>query len=350
MTKIINKKSSWLLAVSVVVIGAVLLIIEYEPKVELANVTLHSQTAIVSPNGLNKPLSGKRLILTNKEIFIREMVQQMKQKHGHEINKPMVQLAMGDFRDFVYEQFPETGSEIFLRIMTLAFPEHFSEIIALIEKMDSYNLWYGENLLDLNDMNELARRGAIWNKRRTLFGDLADQIWQAEMNAEEAKKQVVHETLDALRKAESMGMNERLYVLQNTIHEQYGDQHDGFLINKGMVANIYFNLESVQKDLHSMTPDERAAAIADSRRQLGFSEADIKYMGEQDAKRESRWQNGFEYMTERDQITSQYQGDELTEKLTSLREKYFSKEAPTIEKEEASGFYRYERPRLYGSN
>ena len=55
-------------------------------------------------------------------------------------------------------------------------------------------------------------------------------------------------------------------------------------------------------------------------------------------------------MSARDQLVSVYSGEELELRLTELQDQYFKHEAPTIKKEEASDFFRYKRPRLYGSN
>lgn len=344
---IIKTKTSWLLAVPVVLVGGLLAISEYEPSITISKPPAATQE---SHSKDHETQAFDPSLISNEESFIREMVSQLKIRHGHEIQELSIQLMLQDFRDFVLERFPENGQDIFEKIIELAFPENAYDILSIIKKMDDYDAWFANNLLNLNEMNELARRGAIWNKRRELFGDLADIIWQEEQNQEESKRLAVQEAVDALHKADDMGMQERLYVLQNTIHEQYGEGNTNFLINKGMVANMYFHLESVQRDLHAMSDEDRALAIADSRRQLGFTEEDIAYMAKQDAKKEARWQNGFEYMAEKDQLTASYSGDELNSRLHQLREKYFGHEAPTIKKEEDSGFNRYERPRLYGRN
>jgi len=342
-----NSKASWLIAIPVILVGGTLAFINYSPDVTVLDHSSDVENQQVRTDS-NAPLNITKL--SDEESFINAMVVELKTRHGHEINELTVQLMLQDFRDFVLERFPSNGNEVFKQIIALAFPKHADDILSIIAKMDAYDAWFADNLLNLNDMNELSRRGAIWNKRRELFGDLSEIIWQEERNKAESKRLAVQEAVDALHKADEMGMQERLYVLQNTIQEQYGDGNTNFLINKGMVANMYFHLDSVQKDLHAMSSDERAMAIAESRRQLGFTEADIEYMAKQDAKKESRWKNGYEYMSEKDQLTASYSGEELDVKLNDLREKYFGREAPTIKKEEDSGFNRYERPRLYGRN
>ncbi|MCK7512873.1 MAG: hypothetical protein MZV70_58535 [Desulfobacterales bacterium] len=70
-----------------------------------------------------------------------------------------------------------------------------------------------------------------------------------------------------------------------------------------------------------------------------------------DAKREQRWNNGLEYMQERNAIVENFTGPEQEDKLKDLREKYFQDEANTIEREEENDkFFRFERPHVYGRN
>jgi hypothetical protein len=113
---------------------------------------------------------------------------------------------------------------------------------------------------------------------------------------------------------------------------------------------MYFRLESVQQDLENMPPLDRQQALAKSRRQLGYTESSISELAKQDEAKELRWKNGYEYMAHRDQLATSYEGADLQQRLRGLRTEYFNHEAATIEAEEKSGFMRYERPRVYGSN
>ena len=288
--------------------------------------------------------------LSDQETFIQALSKQMKEQHAHEIQSVLVQLTMGDFKLFVMESFPDTGESVFSKIMNNAFPEYAQSIFNLLNSMNIYKDWHVDMLLALNDMDTLTRNGTLWNKRHELFGELAEEIWQKEIDSQQAKEKAIQETLMALHQADNMTMTDRLYTLTNSIQEQYGDEHSNFLISKGMVADIYFHLDSVQNDLKNMSNEDRALALSDSRKQLGFSDEAIAEMAEKDKSNESRWSNGYNYMAARDQYLKTYTGELLSEKLSELRTQYFKHEAATIEKEEAESFYRYERPRLYGSN
>lgn len=359
MTSQHNNKKKWT-ALGAGTVALAMAIIWMAPNHEIT--VIHSQTAdsaatqaaetreqSQSPLALATPSQGVDP-LSSESAFVDHFVQELKKHHANDIHLPIVQVKMHDFKLFAVEQFPETGVDLFQRIMMKAFPDHYGQILKLVALMDAYTQWYADNLRDLNELSAIERKGQVWGKRRELFGELAQEIWQYEEDEAESKRIAVHETLDALRTDRSMPLSERLYILQNAIVEQYGPDHEQQMISKSLVADVYFNLDSVQQDLHDMSPQERAEVIANSRRQLGFTEEDIQYLAQQDAERESRWQKGYAYMEERDAITQQYSGDELMSQLQTLREKHFGREAPTIAKEEESGFMRYTRPRLYGSN
>ena len=345
MKKTIKK----VLAGSICVSALGYLIWGYQPSVNIVNENamnnqVQKEVSAANPSGI--PFQN----MNDMQTFIDSLSEKMKIQHGHEIESVLVQLSMADFREFVLEQFPIKGESVFQQIIRTAFPNYADSIFALLDNMRQYNDWHVDMLLTLNDMDSLTRNGTLWGKRRDLFGELAQEIWQQELDGEENKQKNIQETLALLHKADELSMTDRLNILTESINQQYGDEHSNFLISKGMVADIYFHLDSVQSDLGSMTETEREAALAESRRQLGFNDERIKELAKQDQANESRWKNGNEYMSARDQLVNLYRGSELNLKLSELREKHFKHEAPTIEKEEQSDFYRYNRPRLYGSN
>jgi len=55
-------------------------------------------------------------------------------------------------------------------------------------------------------------------------------------------------------------------------------------------------------------------------------------------------------MEKRETLSSNLKGDALSKAMDELRMEFFKHEAPTIAKEEQQGFYRFNRPRLYGQN
>ena len=344
-----KKTISKVLAGSICIIAIGYLFFEYQPSAIIINantVSSSTQTETHTQESSGVPFQK----MDDIQVFIDTLSDQMKQQHGHEISSVLVQLSMADFRLFALEQFPVKGESVFQQIIRNAFPNYADSIFTLLANMRQYNEWHMDMLLTLNDMNSLTRKGTLWEKRTELFGDLAQEIWQHELDGEENKQKNIQETLALLHQASELSMTDRLNILTDSINEQYGDEHSNFLISKGMVADIYFNLDSVQTDLEKMNDTERENALAESRRQLGFTPERIEELAQQDKDNETRWKNGYEYMSARDQVVSLYSGSELDVKLNDLRIKHFKHEAETIDKEEQSDFYRYKRPRLYGSN
>jgi hypothetical protein len=122
------------------------------------------------------------------------------------------------------------------------------------------------------------------------------------------------------------------------------------LEHPGMLAEAFLRTDAVQRELAALGPAERSRELAHIRRELGYAEEEIARMEEIDAWRESRWHNGLAYMQERARLTATFAGDALDEELRALRAEHFGHEAPTIEAEERDGFFRFERPRVYGRN
>lgn len=117
-----------------------------------------------------------------------------------------------------------------------------------------------------------------------------------------------------------------------------------------MLVELFLRMDSVQRELAALGPKDRAAELARIRRELGFDDDQITRAAQLDDRRESRWQNGLAYMEERARLVATFEGDALDTELRELRRDRFGFEAPTIEREERDGFYRYERPRIYGRN
>ena len=122
------------------------------------------------------------------------------------------------------------------------------------------------------------------------------------------------------------------------------------LENPAMLAEVFLRMEGVQRELAALYPTARSGELAHIRRELGFDEDSIARMEATDERREARWQNGRAYMEERARLSASFAGDPLEAELHALRGEYFGQEAPTIEKEERDGFFRFERPRIYGRN
>lgn len=279
------------------------------------------------------------------------LVAELKKYYGTTIANKSTQAILLKVRDYILSLYPEDGEARFYSILKRAFPELADEIMVTLKKLDQYNRWLKENELLLAEMNELERKGTLWEKRRELFGDDADEIWSEEVFAYEERQQTMKDTIRLLDESYDTTIAEKLDIYLDSLNETYKDSPEAyFLENRGLLAKVFFGIESVQKELKEMTPDLRQAEINKIRREMGYTQTQIEEQEKMDAYRNSRWENGLKYMADRDALVNQYQGPELEEKLKSLREEYFKHEAKTIMLEENDGFFRYQRPRVYGRN
>lgn len=286
------------------------------------------------------------------DALVQELAEKFKNELGAQIHLIAVQVSLKTLRDDLRATFEEQGDKLFEKIIGLAFPEFVESILQSIALMDQYDAWLQSMLLNLNDMNAFEQQGVLWAKRRELFGDAANQIWQAEITAEQERQLTMRRTMEMLDKAYNMQMQERLYLLKSNFEESYADKLQNMVVDpKGVLSQVFFGLDAVQQDLAKLPNEERQAQINDIRKSMGFSDEQIANLAEADQEREQRWQNGYAYMSERRSLETQFTGAELQQALDTLREKFFGHEAYTIKKEEEElQFYRYLRPRVYGRN
>ena len=288
---------------------------------------------------------------SDEEDFIHDMAKDLRKRHLGDIDNILVMISLSDLRDFVSKQYIDNGNSIFIMIISKAFPDRSSVILNVIDLMDQYDDWFVNNLLTLNEMNVIQRKNMIWNKRRELFGADAEIIWGHELESETNNSFAMQEVINSLDDAVDIDMNERLFILKSTIDEFVANEQEMELFSSsGLIANVFFNLNSVQSDLDAMPILERRKVISDARRTLGFPEEVISRLEERDAMLDKRWENGYQYMAEKDRLSKYLSGEELDIEMANLRDKYFGREAETILREENKGFYRFERPRLYGQN
>ena len=287
------------------------------------------------------------------EDYIEEMIARMRAEFGDTIANARSQVALKEFRDDLVRNFPGEGESMFEKIVRGAFPDYADDIFKIIQTMESYEAWLLSVMSDLNELDLMAQQAMLWDKRVEMFGDKAQEIWDQELSAEEERNVAVMHTVNMLNSAHDLPMEERLFLLQQAFEEGYGQSVEGMIYDTtGVMSQVFFRFDSVQQDLKGLPNEERQERINDIRRQIGYDETQIASMAEIDQKKESRWTNGYAYMEERNALLAEKEGDAmLMDKVSALREKYFGNEAYTIGKEEDDlGFFRYERPRVYGWN
>ena len=283
--------------------------------------------------------------------FVTALARELKAEFGDRIDDITIRARFHDIRSDVIERFPERGERWFRRALRIAFPERADAILELIAKLARYNDWLLTENRTLMELSPIERSGMLWDKRREIFGDQADMLWAEERAAVSEQRQQVQATLERLGQADNISLEETLHQLRSELDETFDGAMRQLINDSGAVSGAFFTLESVQEKLASLPPEQRQARIDEMRRQLGFSEDAVERMRERDQARERRWSRGKAYMAEREEVMAQFQEESERERaLQELRREYFEHEAETIRKEEATGFYRYERPRVYGRN
>jgi hypothetical protein len=294
---------------------------------------------------------GEIIPLVENDPFIDRMVREFKKYYGNTISEKATQAGIIGIREFVVGTHPSNGRSVFYTILKRAFPAYADEIMDTLAKLDEYNRWLAENKDLLLKMSASERSAALWKKRRELFGDDADKIWKGDMLATDARKAQMQDALSALDQDDGTSLDDKLQVYAGALRATYKDSPEAFILDQPeLLSKVFFTIDSVQDELKKMSPEQRQQTINGIRRQMGSSDEEIERMAARDTDNERRWQAGYQYMQKRDEIAKQYQGDEQEEKLGELREQSFGNEANTIEREEKDGFFRFQRPRIYGRN
>jgi len=285
------------------------------------------------------------------EALKLDLTDKIKQQYSSTIKNIAVQVSLKEFLYDLKKSYPVRGRELFEAIIKGAFPEFAEDIFRAVDTMAMYDEWLLDNALDLNEMNVFEHNGELWKKRKELFGDDANKIWSSELTAQEERRKALHKTVAMLDQAYDTTMNERVYILQSAYEEQYSESVENVVFDSnGVLAQVLFGFDSVQKELAGLSNEERQYQIDTVRRTIGFDEQSVAYLAEQDQIKDKRWQNGYKYMASRQGLLDELSGEELDIALSELREKHFKHEAPTIAREETDEFFRYSRPRVYGRN
>ena len=283
--------------------------------------------------------------------FDDQLVKELRKYYGRSIAEKSTQASLFGIRKSILGSRARDGKQFFYHILKQAFPDHADDIMNTLEKLDAYDRWVSDNEPMLSEMSATERAAALWEQRRELFGDVAEELWADEMLATDARKAKVLDTLAALNTSTDKNINEKLEMYKGALQKAYEGSPEEYLLDqKDLLTKMFFSMDSVQDKLKQMSPDQRQQEMNKIRREMGLTQEQIEAMGQLDQDREQRWSTGFKYVQERENVVRGFEGPEREEKLKALREKYFRDEANTIALEEKDGFFRFERQRVYGRN
>ena len=272
------------------------------------------------------------------------------ERYGETIHEPATQALLYPERQALIQARPQQGIHLFRSAVETAFPDASQAILTLMANLDRYHDWLDLNELRLQALQPMQRELQVWQQRDAIFGALARQIWADEKSYLEERSETFQQQLAELDQSNNLPLSELAHQLKTSAEEVYGSDLNRQFAGSGALGHALLNLNSVQSQLAELPPEQRQPAINDLRRQLGFSDTAIERMAQQDQAREEKWQYGESYTAKREALAQRLTGEQLEAALSELREEHFGIAAPTIEREEEQGFYRFERPRKYGMN
>src|SRR5690606_25741343 len=108
------------------------------------------------------------------------------------------------------------------------------------------------------------------------------------------------DALRSLAESSDTTLDQKLDVYVDAVRGTAGDGLSAMALENGSVlAQAFFGLESVSRQLGELDPEARQQKINDIRREFGYDEEQVAALEERDRQRDARWQNGLAYMDER---------------------------------------------------
>ncbi len=277
-----------------------------------------------------------------------ELAAYLRARFGKHLANRYVQVQMLEklMRHFQAKH-PASWEAELLAAIRAAFPERYAELAANLRHRVEYEEWLERNKDRLAGLGERERRDALWEARKRLFGeDAAEEIWSSER-----KGQALTDALAEIDARPDATLGDRLAQFKESLLETHQENVETYLQNHRQEAlDRFLALDSVQRELASLSLADRSAALREVRKGLGLDDAALGRWDTLDQERDRRWELGRRYMAERAALAAQYAGEALEAHLQELRARYFGTEAATIADEEAAGFFRFDRPRKYGFN
>ncbi|HLL06990.1 MAG TPA: hypothetical protein VK539_40820 [Myxococcaceae bacterium] len=282
------------------------------------------------------------------EKDLEQLAAFVRERYGARLHEPYLQVKLlEELMRYFQQHSPDRWQEALLAFLKKAFPERYEELAAMLRNRVDYEKWVKDNRVYLQGLTDKERRAALWDTRNRLFGkENAERIWAGEL-----RNQAMADSLQAIDAKADADLNQKLSMYKQSLKDIHGERTDVYLEQHRQESmNRFLDLSSVQSELTAMSAAERAASLRTIRQEMGLDEEALKRWDELDRTRDMRWQSGAAYMAEREALSKQLSGPELEAKVQELRARFFGAEAGVIAQEEATGFFRFERPRQWGRN
>ncbi|MDY7232020.1 lipase secretion chaperone [Hyalangium rubrum] len=301
-----------------------------------------------APVATEEPPAGTEELSGDPEQDLDKLAAAVRSRYGTRLHEPYIQVKLlEELMRYFQKRSPDRWQEELLAFLKKAFPERYEELATMLRNRVDYEKWVKDNDAYLRGLNDRERRAAIWDTRNRLFGkEAAERIWASEL-----KNHAIADTLAALDAKQDANLQQKLETYKQRLHEIHGEQTEAYLErHRQETMNRFLDLSSVQRELTGMSPEARSQSLRAIRQGMGLDEEALKRWDALDQTRDMRWQSGAAYMAERESLAKQLSGPALEAKLQELRARFFGAEAEVIGQEEASGFFRYDRPRQWGRN
>jgi hypothetical protein len=305
------------------------------PRAQAPAAVVEEPAATVEPTG-------------DPELDLAKLATAMRERYGARLHEPYLQVKMlEDLMRYFQKHYPDRWQEELLAFLKKTFPERYEELAAMLRNRLDYEKWVKDNRVYLQGLTDTQRRAAMWDARNRLFGkEAAEKIWAGEL-----RNQAMADSLRAIDSKADADLNQKLSMYKQSLQEIHGERTGAYLEqHRQETMNHFLDLSSVQQELTAMSPAERSQSLRTIRKEMGLDEEALKRWDDLDRTRDLRWQSGAAYMAEREALSKQLSGPELEAKVQELRARFFGAEADIIAQEEASGFFRFERPRQWGRN
>lgn len=362
-TLILNSPEYYVMNIKIITLTTlsfILILSGYQTFHSLSSTSLMSDisdSSSLSLEEINKNSSEKNAVnntgMKQWPTEIQGIINTLSEQYSDQIHLIHIQAKLIIIRAPIMNNLPIPSNDNLTAVLSSAFPNYENSILDVWARMDDYENWLLVQNRTLMELNGLSRNSLLWQKRNELFPKTASDIWSEEQDNYEAAQFNLHSEIDILDSSDDVSISEKIQRLESSFQQANGVFSSSFNqqrnINKNTIASVLFGLASVQKELQQLDHEHRQLEINSVRRELGYDEKSILKMSEIDEKRQRRWSNGHAYMKSRDQLLAN--NENLPEdQLDELRSQFFGNSASTIAKEEANGFYRFQRPRYYGRN
>ncbi|GEM_PF-1065849 len=293
----------------------------------------------------------KRVIADDPEIEM--IIGMMKERYGKKLSDKRMQIRLvGGLIRHLKRKNPYDWKDRIRAVIAAEFSEYSTELMEKIEKLDEFNNYLKEHRGELQAMGPDDRKEAMMSKRREIFGPEYEEIWDREITAGK-----ISDMLGRLDGRSDLSPYDKMRAFSAFAKSLYpessdissGKSDDEIMVRNYELVNNFLEMESVQSDLGSMAPDERARFLKDLRQSMGMKEDVVRKMAEVDAAMDRMWENAPAYTRERSEIVANHTGAERERKLDEARKKYFGANAGIIKMEEDTlNVNRFQFPRRWG--